>query len=65
MLHQSRGPKLAASGKADGHNAWWCAWDDHFGGTRAVDERIEICGTAIRKFVPYIEDTVVGFRWDW
>jgi hypothetical protein len=46
-------------------SAWWCAWDDHFDGIRTVDEPIEICGAAIRKFVPYIEDTVVGFRWNW
>jgi hypothetical protein len=46
-------------------SAWWCAWDDHFDGVRAVDEPIEICGSVIRKFVPYIEETVVGFRWNW
>jgi hypothetical protein len=46
-------------------NAWWCAWDDHFGGARVVETPIEIHKGAIRKFLPYIEETVVGFRWVW
>jgi hypothetical protein len=45
--------------------AWWCAWDDHFGGSRIVEEPIALCNRTIRKFLPYIEETVVGFRWDW
>jgi hypothetical protein len=45
--------------------AWWCAWDDHFNGGRVFEVPIEINNLAIRKFVPYIEESVVGFRWDW
>ena len=46
-------------------NAWWCAWDDHFGGTRVIEAPVDIHQAAIRRFVPYIEETVVGFRWEW
>ena len=46
-------------------HAWWCAWDDHFDGTRVVETPTEINSGTIRRFLPYIEDTVVGFRWDW
>lgn len=45
--------------------AWWCAWDDHFSSVRVIDEPIQISHETIRKFLPYIEETVVGFRWVW
>jgi hypothetical protein len=45
--------------------AWWCAWDDHFDGSRVFEVQAEINKGTIRQFLPYIEETVVGFRWDW
>jgi hypothetical protein len=46
-------------------HAWWCVWDDHFDGIRVTETPIEIRNRIIRQFLPYIEETVVGFRWDW
>jgi hypothetical protein len=45
--------------------AWWCAWDDHFGGRIVLEESIDIRKGAIRKFLPHAEETIVGFRWNW
>jgi hypothetical protein len=45
--------------------AWWCVWDDHFEGNRVAETPVEIRKRAIRRFLPYMEETVVGFRWDW
>jgi len=46
-------------------HAWWCAWDDHFSGMCVVEAPIEIRNRTIRRFTPYIEETVVGFKWAW
>lgn len=46
-------------------NAWWCAWDDHFDGACVIATPADIRRGIIRQFVPYIEETVVGFRWEW
>lgn len=46
-------------------SAWWCAWDDHFGGNRVLEETVSVRNDSIRRFLPYIEEAVVGFRWDW
>ncbi|HEU5159786.1 MAG TPA: hypothetical protein VFU43_22515 [Streptosporangiaceae bacterium] len=46
-------------------NAWWCAWDDHIAGELVVESPAEIHKCIIRRFVPYIQETVVGFRWEW
>jgi hypothetical protein len=46
-------------------SAWWCAWDDHFGGARILENPVDIRKNVIRQFLPFIEETVVGFRWDW
>jgi hypothetical protein len=46
-------------------SAWWCAWDDHFDGSCVVTAPADIRKGVIRKFVPYIEEAVVGFRWEW
>lgn len=45
---------------------WWAVWTDHYEGD-PVDEslvQVDDRGQA-HRFVPYIEQTVVGFRWDW
>jgi hypothetical protein len=44
--------------------AWWCAWDDHFG-NRVWEESIEVRNGTIRQYIPYAEETVIGFRWEW
>ncbi|WP_433292464.1 hypothetical protein ACQP2F_28075 [Actinoplanes sp. CA-030573] len=44
--------------------AWWCAWDDQLGGRIVFQEPVPI-GPAIRNFVPFVEQSVVGFRWMW
>lgn len=46
-------------------NVWWCAWDDHIGGGIVREESVNIRKGAIRKFLPYAEEAIVGFRWDW
>jgi hypothetical protein len=45
--------------------AWWCAWDDHFGDCRLIEKPIQARNGIIRKHFPFIEESVVGFRWDW
>ena len=47
------------------HNAWWCAWDDHFDGNRVLEAPMEIRNKSVRKFLPFIEESIVGFRWQW
>jgi hypothetical protein len=45
--------------------AWWCVWDDHFGDSKVAEESVGINNGIIRKFIPFIEETVVGFSWTW
>ncbi|MEW2145287.1 hypothetical protein AB0869_20995 [Micromonospora vinacea] len=45
--------------------AWWCVWDDHIEGAPIKESRILLNRGSIRKYIPYIEETVVGFRWEW
>ncbi|WP_254238517.1 hypothetical protein [Allokutzneria sp. A3M-2-11 16] len=45
--------------------AWWCIWDDQIDGGRIWEERVNFQGNAVRQYVPFIEETVVGFRWEW
>ncbi|WP_163512213.1 hypothetical protein [Fodinicola acaciae] len=46
--------------------AWWTVWDSYLGGTPVHTEEVEITEIGeLHRFVPYIEQTVVGFRWDW
>jgi hypothetical protein len=45
--------------------AWWCVWDDHFGGNPVQESAVSFRNGAIRRYVPFIEETVVGFRWEW
>jgi hypothetical protein len=46
-------------------HAWWCVWSDHIDGNPLWEAPERICGTSIRRYVPFIENTVVGFRWEW
>jgi hypothetical protein len=45
--------------------AWWCVWDDHVDGEALRREPAEIKRGELHRFVPYIEQTVVGFEWEW
>jgi hypothetical protein len=44
---------------------WWCVWDDHLDGGPVSEEEIPTRDRAVRKYFPYIQETVVGFRWRW
>jgi hypothetical protein len=46
--------------------AWWCVWEDHIDGLPVRSEEVEI-NTAgeLHRFIPFLEQTVVGFRWEW
>ncbi|MGW5743938.1 hypothetical protein [Amycolatopsis sp. NPDC003861] len=44
---------------------WWCIWADHLGGSPVEEKPIELVNSATRRFVASMEDTVVGFRWEW
>jgi len=46
--------------------AWWCVWDAYSSGK--VVQRIEATITGkneVHQFVPFIEETIVGFSWEW
>ncbi len=45
--------------------ASWCVWRDHLIGEPVEEEPVAFEGRSIRKYVPFIEETVVGFRWSW
>lgn len=45
--------------------AWWCVWGDHLDGRPFKEQRVAVTNRWIRKSVDSIEETVVGFRWDW
>ncbi len=47
------------------HRVWWCVWADHLGGSPVEEEPVELVSSATRRFVRSMEDTVVGFRWEW
>ncbi|MFJ7215718.1 hypothetical protein [Amycolatopsis sp. NPDC098790] len=44
---------------------WWCVWSDHLEGSPVYEEPVEFVNSATRRFVRSMEDTVVGFRWEW
>jgi len=47
-------------------NAWWCAWDDYDKGSEVLMAPVEITsGSELHQFVPYVEEAVVGFKWEW
>ncbi|MEV4058404.1 hypothetical protein AB0J55_44965 [Amycolatopsis sp. NPDC049688] len=46
--------------------AWWAVWDDHTEREPLMEEPLEISENAeLHHFIPFIEETVVGFRWNW
>jgi hypothetical protein len=44
---------------------FWCVWPDHLEGRPVVEEFVDLRDGVVRRFVPFIEETVVGFRWAW
>ncbi|MET4922132.1 hypothetical protein P3L51_07155 [Streptomyces sp. PSRA5] len=44
---------------------WWCIWDDHFEGNPVWEQEWMIRNQVARKYIPFIEEAVVGFRWEW
>ncbi|MFF3173053.1 hypothetical protein ACFVQ0_10540 [Streptomyces sp. NPDC057900] len=44
---------------------WWCIWDDHIDNRPVWEEEWNIRGHVARKYIPFIEEAVVGFRWEW
>ncbi|MER7969081.1 hypothetical protein ABTX35_08790 [Streptomyces sp. NPDC096080] len=44
---------------------WWCVWDDHFAGQAVWEQEWAVRDRTARKYVPFIEEAVVGFRWEW
>ncbi len=43
--------------------AWSCVWDDPFSAQPVEEESVGPGGDSLYRFLPYIEETVVGFRW--
>ncbi|MFB6656481.1 hypothetical protein ACFCZ4_35135 [Streptomyces microflavus] len=45
---------------------WWCVWDDYSGPEpiRKIPASVTP-GGEIHQFVPYVEQAVVGFQWEW
>jgi len=46
--------------------AWWTVWDAHLDGTSVHSEEVDVTDVGeLHRFVSFIEQTVVGFRWEW
>ncbi|MHC5703102.1 hypothetical protein OTC26_016920 [Streptomyces tirandamycinicus] len=45
---------------------WWATWSDHHLGDPVQLEPAQVCGTGrAHRYVPFVERSVVGFRWNW
>ncbi|MGI5458857.1 hypothetical protein ACQEWB_37915 [Streptomyces sp. CA-249302] len=44
---------------------WWCVWDDHLGGEAIQKQSMHPQNGTVRHYVPFIEETSVGFAWEW
>jgi len=42
-----------------------CVWSDHVDGNPLREAPEAVREASIRRYVPFIEQTVVGFRWEW
>ncbi|MFB6718696.1 hypothetical protein ACFCV3_00960 [Kribbella sp. NPDC056345] len=46
--------------------SWWCHWDGYAGGQPSYEVSVDLSATSeLHQFVPYLEQAVVGFRWEW
>ncbi|MBW5420625.1 hypothetical protein GKQ77_03445 [Streptomyces sp. BG9H] len=46
-------------------HVWWCVWDDHLGGAAIRQDPMTLQNGTARYYVPFIEETSVGFTWEW
>lgn len=44
---------------------WFCAWPDHYIGDPVLRESLPLNDGAAHRFVPYAQQTVLGFLWEW
>ncbi|MEU6384621.1 hypothetical protein ABZ847_13710 [Streptomyces bauhiniae] len=44
---------------------WWCVWDDHLEGKPVWEQQVALSSQVARMYVPSVEESVVGFRWEW
>lgn len=44
--------------------AWWCHWNREAGGDVVHQEEIDVAQT-LRRFVPVVEQSAIGFSWRW
>lgn len=45
---------------------YWAVWPDQLTGTPVSEEPMPLDDrNSVRRFIPFIEETTVGFRWDW
>ena len=45
---------------------WWAVWADHYDGSPVNEEPIALTAEhTAHRFTPFVEQTVVGFRWEW
>ncbi|MEV5905528.1 hypothetical protein [Streptomyces sp. NPDC052127] len=45
---------------------WWATWSDHHLGDPVQLEPAQVCDTgSAHRYVPFVERSVVGFRWNW
>jgi hypothetical protein len=45
---------------------WWAIWDDHHGGTILAEHPVPLDpGGRVHRYLPYLENAAVGFRWEW
>ncbi|WNF26192.1 hypothetical protein RI138_04835 [Streptomyces sp. C11-1] len=51
------------TGERRPRKAWTCVWDDPLGEQPVEEESVGPGGDSLYRFLPYIEETVVGFRW--
>ncbi|MFI5987434.1 hypothetical protein ACIBEA_42025 [Streptomyces sp. NPDC051555] len=46
--------------------SWWCVWDDYAGGELVRRLPLDVgTGGELHQFIPFLEQAVVGFQWDW
>ncbi|MEU6823375.1 hypothetical protein ABZ921_22300 [Streptomyces atriruber] len=44
---------------------WWRIWDDHLGGSVIRQDLMTPRNGIVRYYTPFIEETSVGFTWEW
>jgi len=44
---------------------WFCAWPDHYIGDPVFRESLPLNDGAAHRFVPYAQQAVLGFQWEW